>query len=107
MKIAYTFRHMNSSEELKAHTTQKLERLGRFEDRELAVHVTFGLEKHQRQIEFQVQSSHGTFVCSEEKEDMFEAIDLAVDKIDRQLAREKSRRKHHKGNQAATPHEIG
>jgi ribosome-associated translation inhibitor RaiA len=38
---------------------------------------------------------------------MFEAIDLAADKLDRQFSRDKSKRKHHKGHQGSTPHEIG
>lgn len=108
MKITYTFRQMDSSEGLKEHTAAKLQRLTRFEDREMAVNVTFQLEnKFQRFVEFQCSGSHGTFVSSESAEDMYEAIDLAVDKLDRQLSREKSKRKHHKGQQPATPHQIG
>jgi len=103
MKIDFTFRQMNSSEKLKAHTSDKLTRLARFEDREMSVHVTFGKEKHNNFVEFQVNGNNGTFVSSETRDDMFEAIDLAIDKVDRQLARDKDKRKHHKGLQAATP----
>ncbi len=103
MKISYTFRQMDSSEGLKEHTASKIERLGRFEDREMSVHVIFSLEKFHKTVEFQVSSSSGTFVSSETREDMYEAIDLAMDKLDRQLSRDKAKRKHHKGQQPATP----
>ena len=103
MKIDFTFRHMNSSEKLKAHTTEKLGRLARFEDREMTVHVTFEKEKHHNHVEFQVTGNNGTFVSRETRDDMFEAIDLGIDKMDRQLARDKDKRKRHKGLQAATP----
>ena len=103
MKIHFTFRHMDSSEKLKAHTSEKLERLARFEDREISVQVTFSKEKYHNIVEFQVSGSSGTFVSSETRDDMFEAIDLAIDKIDRQLSRDKDKRKRHKGLQAATP----
>ena len=96
MRIRYTFRHMNTSDRLKAHAAQKLGRIGRFEDREMDVQVTFGVEKHQKSVEFQVSGAHGTFVSHEQRPDMFEAIDLAIDKLDRQLSREKSKRKDHK-----------
>ena len=96
MRIRYTFRHMNTSDRLKKHTANKLDRLSRFEDREIDIHVTFGQEKHHHMVEFQVVGGHGTFVSNEMRNDMYEAIDLAVDKLDRQLSREKSRRKHHK-----------
>ena len=96
MRIRYTFRHMNANDRLKKHTAGKLERLSRFEDREIDIHVTFGQEKHHHIVEFQVIGGHGTFVSHEMRDDMYEAIDLAVDKLDRQLSREKSRRKDHK-----------
>jgi putative sigma-54 modulation protein len=103
MKIDFTFRHMDSSERLKSHTSEKLERLARFEDREMNVHVTFGNEKYNSFVEFQVNGTSGMFVSSEVRQDMHEAIDLAVDKLDRQLARDKDKRKRHKGLQASTP----
>lgn len=93
MKIDFTFRQMDSSEGLKGHTASKLERLGRFEDQEMVVHVTFGIEKYNKCVELQVNGAHGTLVSSEKREDMYEAIDLAVDKLDRQLSRQKSKRK--------------
>lgn len=107
MKISYTFRQMDSSEGLKEHTSAKLTRLARFEDREMTILVTFRLAKYTKSVELQCTGSHGTFVSSEEREDMYEAIDLAIDKLDRQLSRDKSKRKHHKGSQPATPQEIG
>ncbi|MCA9517609.1 MAG: ribosome-associated translation inhibitor RaiA [Myxococcales bacterium] len=105
MRINFTFRHMDASEAVKTHASGKLARLGRFEDREMAVDTTFSVEKFNKTAEFRVSGAHGTFLQTETREDLFEAIDVAVDKLDRQLSRSKSRRKHHKGLQAATPHE--
>lgn len=107
MKISFTFRHMDSTEELKTHAADKLEKLGRYEDRELALHVTFSLEKFHKTVELQAVGNGHTFVSHETREDMFEAIDLAVDKLDRQLSKDKSKRKHHKGHQGTTPEVIG
>ena len=107
MKISFTFRHMDSTEDLKTVAQDKLGRLSRYEDRELAILVTFSVEKFNKTVELQAIGNGNTFVAHETREDMFEALDLAVDKLDRQLNRDKTKRKHHKGNQGSTPDVIG
>ncbi len=107
MKISFTFRHMDSTEDLKTFATEKLARLSRYEDRELAVHVTFSVEKFNKTVELQAIGNGHTFVAHDTREDMFEAIDLAIDKLDRQMNRDKTKRKHHKGHQGSTPEVIG
>ncbi|MGM0577204.1 MAG: ribosome hibernation-promoting factor, HPF/YfiA family [Myxococcota bacterium] len=107
MKVSFTFRHMDSTEALKTHTLDKLEKLERYEDRELAINTIFDVVKFNKNVEFQVTGNGQTFVASETREDMYEAIDLAVDKLDRQLNKDKNKRKHHKGAQSTTPNVIG
>jgi ribosomal subunit interface protein len=107
MKITYTFRHMDASDRAKTHTSEKLERLSRFEDREMAVDVVFSQEKFEVDAEFKVTGAHGSFVVSERRTDLYEAIDVAVDKLDQVLARDKDKRKHHKGHQGTTPDNLG
>jgi ribosome-associated translation inhibitor RaiA len=53
-----------------------------------------------------VSGAHGSFVVSETRTDLFEAIDVAVDRLDQVLSRDKAKRKHHKGGQGSTPHEM-
>ena len=106
MKITYTFRHMDSNDHIREHAAAKLERLERFEDREMMVEVVFQEAKYQTTAEFKVSGAHGSFVLSETRDDAKTAIDVAVDKLDQVLSRDKDKRKHHKGNQSTTPHEI-
>ena len=106
MKVNFTFRHMDSSQQVKDHTVAKLERLSRYEEQELSIHATFEIEKYHKNVEFTAHSNGHTFVSHESAEDMFEAIDLAADKLDRQFRREKTKRKHHKGLQGSTPNTI-
>lgn len=107
MKINFTFRHMDSSQEIKDHTLAKLERLSRYEDQELSIHAIFSFEKFHKLVEFTANSNGHAFVSHEKADDMFEAIDLAADKLERQFKREKTKRKHHKGLQGSIPHTIG
>jgi len=106
VKVTFTFRHMDSSDRAKAHTSDKLERLARFEDREMAIDVVFSTEKHEVSAEFKVTGDHGTFMVSETRNDLFEAIDVAVDKLDQVLSRDKAKRKHHKGNPGLPPQDL-
>ena len=106
MKSTYTFRHMDASDRARAHTDDKLGRLERFEDREMAVDVVFTTAKHEITAEFKVSGAHGSFVVSETRTDLFEAIDVAVDRLDQVLSRDKAKRKHHMGGQGSTPHEM-
>lgn len=98
MKITYAFRHMDASDRIRNHTGEKLEKLERFEDREMTIDVVFSAEKFHRIAEFHVNGDYGPVVLSETREDMFEAIDVGVDRLDQVLAREKEKRKHHKGS---------
>ena len=106
MKITYTFRHMDANDTVRDHAADKLVRLERFEDREMAVDTVFTTEKFQKSVEFKVAGAHGTFVVTETRDDMYEAIDVAIDKLDQMLSRDKAKRKHHKGSQSTTPHEL-
>lgn len=105
MQINFTFRHMDASEAIKTHVANKLARFGRYEDREMAVDTTFRVEKLNKTAEFRVIGAHGTILQTETRGDLYEAIDVAIDKLDRQLSRAKSRRKNKKGLQATTPQE--
>jgi putative sigma-54 modulation protein len=107
MRTSFTFRHMDSTDALKNHTLDKLQRLSRYEDHELSIHAIYSVEKRHMTVEFTVTANSNTFVCSETREDMYEAIDVAVDKLDRQLRRDKTKRKHHKGQQGSVPDQIG
>lgn len=106
MKINYSFRHMDSSERAKAHTSSKLERLARLEDREMVIDVVFSQEKLNINAEFRVVSDHGIVVISETRQDLFEAIDVGVDKLDQVISREKGKRKNHKGQPGLSSQEI-
>ncbi len=107
MKISFTFRHIEPSEIVKNRTFEKLEKIKRFEDRELTVNAIFSVEKVYKTVEFHTSGTHGIFVARESREDVMEAIDVAAHKLEQQLAKDKAKRKHHKGLQGSVPELIG
>jgi putative sigma-54 modulation protein len=91
MQIIVTFRHMEPSTALKGYVEQKLERLGKFFYRDMEANVVLSVEKHRHRAEIQIKGDRTTINCTEEKEDMYQAIDLVADKILRQVKKYKSK----------------
>jgi putative sigma-54 modulation protein len=101
MQVSVTGRHMSVSDQLKTHCSEKAERLIRFFDRITRVEVVLDGHDGMHSAEMIVHSD-GTppFVASEEHADPFAAVDLLIDKLERQISRHKEKlrnRKHPRG----------
>jgi putative sigma-54 modulation protein len=101
MQISVNFRHMESSEALKDYVEEKLSKVKKYIDEPIDAQVVLSVQKkiHQR-AEVTMVAKGLTMKSAEEKEDMYAAIDLMVDKIDRQLKRYKEKLKRHKPTNA-------
>lgn len=96
MNITVTFRHVNASDGLRAYATQKVERLKRFARHALEAHVILGVEKQRHRAEILVAGRDLHVAAAEETVDLYSALDLAVDKVERQLKKWIEKRKNHK-----------
>lgn len=90
MRIAFTFRNIDSSDSLKNYASEKLSKLQKFMRSPLDLDVTLTLERHFHQAEVVLRSDGHTYVASEQTEDMYASIDKVVDCIDQQVRRAKS-----------------
>lgn len=95
MLLSITFRQMDASDFLREHAREQVERVTRFLDGATVAHVVLSLERHLHQAEIQLQSGGWVFRASEKSEDMYASIDLAMDKIERQITRHKEKVKNH------------
>jgi putative sigma-54 modulation protein len=95
MQMSITFRNFGASDSLKAYAQEKVERVNKYLDRAGEAHVVLSLERHLHHADITVHS--GSFVLrgKEKSEDMYASLDLAMDKIERQLRRYKDRLKSH------------
>ncbi len=98
MQITVTGRHMGVNEALEEYCLKKVERLQRYYDRVHAAEVILDGNNGLHSAEIIVRAE-GTppFVASEEHEDAFAAVDLVLDKVERQIRRHKEKvrnRKH-------------
>lgn len=103
MQVTYSFRHMPTSERAKERTSSKLERISRLEEDELHIDVVFSSGKPGQTVEFRVSGAQGPIQISETQSELSQAVDIAIDRLDQILSKDKARRKSKKGNQGAAP----
>jgi len=95
MQTNVTFRHMPSSEGLRSHVETKIQKVKKYLDEPIEAHVTMTSEKGRHRAAIQIDA-HGTRVKAEHStSDMYATIDLALEKIEKQLRRHKDRSKEH------------
>ncbi len=89
MRIAYTFRNLESSESMKSYAGDKLAKLQKYVRSPLEVEVTFAVERHVRSVDVSLTSDGESYLGRDENDDMYASIDLVVDKLRKQLVRTK------------------
>jgi putative sigma-54 modulation protein len=98
MRVTVTGRHMGVTGALKEYCEEKAGKLARFYDRIQAVEVILDGRSGVHTAEIIVHTDRAEpFVAKEQHEDAYAAVDLLLDKIERQLTRHKERvrnRKH-------------
>lgn len=101
MQISITFRHMGKSDPVKEHAVEKVEHIRKFLDEASEVHVVLSVEKHLHKADINIQS-HGVLIRGEESStDMYNSIDRAVEKIEKQLRRYRKKIQKHRPSEGA------
>jgi len=77
---------------IRGHVTGKLARIRRHFDHVLDVHVTLSASKLGQKAEVTLRVPGKEIHCTCEQADLYAAIDLLVDKLDRQVLKYKDRR---------------
>lgn len=96
MHTSVTFRHMEPSDALKSYVEERTSRLTKYIDRPMDSQVTLTVQKF-RQIADVVINADGLRIAGQEAhEDMYAAIDLVMDKIERQVKKYKDKIRKHK-----------
>ena len=84
--ISITFRHVDPSDAIKAHAEEKIQKLQRFLRQPMMARVTLSLEKLEQGAEIRISSGGEHLEAHEVCEDMYMAIDRAVQKLERQIS---------------------
>src|SRR5215472_18049266 len=99
MRLNITFRNLDATDALKQYASEKIDRVQKHLDRAGEAHIVLSLERHLHHADISIHA--GTFLLRgrEKSEDMYASIDLAMDKIERQVLRYKEKLKHHHGRE--------
>lgn len=97
MQYTVTFRHMEASDHLKEYGRDKLARLEKYLDAVLDAEVVMTVEKFRHKAEVLIVSDGLKIKAEEETEDMYSALDMVVDKLEKQIKRHREKQKSHKG----------
>jgi len=92
VKVSVTFRHTQPTAALKRYAEQKIQRIGKYFDHPVEAHVILAVDGRERQLaELDLRSRGTTILAKEEHHDLYAAIDLAIDKIERQITKQKEK----------------
>jgi len=96
MKITMTGRHVDLDEDLRQYATEKLTRLKKYSNNIITVRAVLGQNRETYHAELILHADHHRFFGEAELPDAWASIDLAVEKVERQLSRfkKKIQRKH-------------
>ncbi|HEY5997459.1 MAG TPA: ribosome-associated translation inhibitor RaiA [Candidatus Deferrimicrobiaceae bacterium] len=91
--INVTFRHVDSSEALKSYVTEKLGKVQKVVDKTFDAQVTLSVEKFRHIAEVFLTGKGITIKAFESTDDLYSAIDLVCDKVERQLKKYREKKK--------------
>lgn len=97
MQLSVSGHHVDVTDALKGYTAEKLSRLERHFEHITNVHVVLSVEKMRQRAEATIHLSGGELFAEADSDDMYAAIDLLTDKLDRQVLRHKEKlvNRHH------------
>ncbi|MGO9567062.1 MAG: ribosome hibernation-promoting factor, HPF/YfiA family [Desulfomonilaceae bacterium] len=96
MQLSVTFRHLEPSDALKNYVQERTSRLTKYIDRPLESQVTLTVQKFRQMADVVINADGIRIAGQESHEDMYAAIDLVMDKIERQVKKYKGKIRKHK-----------
>lgn len=106
MQLSVTFRHMEPSDALKDYAHDKLSRLEKYLYSAMDAHVVLSVEKFRHIADVTIMADGIKIKGQDQTEDMYSAIDMVVDKIERQVKRFRQKLKNRKAKDRVTAKEV-
>ena len=111
MNIDFLARNLTLDDTIRDYATDKLEKVSKFLEEPVEIHVTLEREKHRAIAEVRIAHRLGVFQAAEETDEILDSINLAVDKAEKQVRRSRKkfidkRRKANRDNGHHWPMEV-
>lgn len=97
MNTTVTGHHVEVTSSMRNYVTEKLQRLQRHSENLFDIQVILSVEKLRQKAEATIQISGNRIHATATEPDMYAAIDLLMDKLDRQVIRHKEKLKNRRG----------
>jgi len=91
MKVRFVERKVKISDDLKAYTEKKCQKLGRYFGQEAEAQVTYSILRGQHTVEITISYKSMYFRAEERTGDMYASVDGALNSLDRQIQKNKTR----------------
>lgn len=102
--VSVTFRHLEATAALREYAIEKASKIRSYFGDPNEITIVLSSEKHRFTAEVILKAGRISATAKEETEDLYSAVDLALDKVDRQIKKHKEKVKHHK--QSPLPQSI-
>jgi putative sigma-54 modulation protein len=106
MRVSVTFRHMDNSDALRRYAEDKIGRLKKYVYSPVDASVILSVEKHRQIAEVVINAEKMTIKGKEATDNMYSAIDMVTEKIEKQIKRHKERLVNHKTDNVRGPVET-
>jgi putative sigma-54 modulation protein len=100
MQLEITGHHIDVTDSMNAYVREKVGRVTRHFDRVINIHVILEVQKGRHRAEASLHVSGNHIFAEAQADDMYSAIDLLADKLDRQIVKHKEKTKDHNRQQA-------
>ncbi len=100
MQTSVTFINLDPSETLKAYACEKLDRFDKYADNPATANVVLTVEKFRHIADININADGFVVNSHEETSDMYSAIDMALDKLEKQIIKNKKKFKKRRSTAA-------
>ncbi len=91
MQITITARHFDLTNAIRDHVEEACEKLEKYFDHIINVHLTLSLEGSRNHVEMSLHASHFSLQSEAEDHDMYLAVDTVIDKMEAQIKKLKDK----------------
>jgi len=103
MQTSVTFKNLDPSDHLKDYVGDKLNRFDKYLDNPAEAGVVLTVEKFRHIAEINIFGDRLNLIAKEETNDMYSAIDMALDKLEKQLKKNKQKKRERRAGSKAKP----
>lgn len=96
MQISVSFRNCDPSDHLKEYAENRMGRLKKYLEEPIEIHLVLSIQKFRHTVDATISSNGVKIKAQEETGDLYSAIDMVQDKIEKQVKRHRDKVKDHK-----------